>query len=77
VLLEDTVRALRRAKGLTDGAGDKFARVREEPRDTPDPRLAVLRCVECGDTFPVHEDEDSVCPTCGGDRHEAAAEPLL
>jgi Zn finger protein HypA/HybF involved in hydrogenase expression len=40
--------------------------------------LVVVRCLDCGDTFPIHEsDVDAHCPTCGGTRHEPASEPLL
>lgn len=40
--------------------------------------ITILRCRDCGDTFPVDEDEDvPACPTCGGDRLEVAGEPLL
>lgn len=45
---------------------------------TPDDDLVVVRCVDCGDTFPIHESEvDATCPSCDGRRHELAAEPLL
>lgn len=47
---------------------------------TPDEAgdLVVVRCLECGDTFPIHQsDVDAACPTCGGLNHELAAEPLL
>jgi rubrerythrin len=40
--------------------------------------LVVLRCGDCGDTFPIHEgEEDAACPSCGSVRHDPAAEPLL
>ena len=46
--------------------------------DNREASLVVVRCLDCGDTFPVHEsDVDSACPSCGGRRHEPAAEPLL
>jgi rRNA maturation endonuclease Nob1 len=39
--------------------------------------LVVVRCLDCGDTFPIHEGDDATCPSCGGDRVEPAHEPLL
>jgi len=42
------------------------------------PRLIVLRCSACGDTFSVHADEEeNRCPSCGGDEIEPAVEPFL
>jgi Zn finger protein HypA/HybF involved in hydrogenase expression len=38
--------------------------------------LVVLRCSECGDTFPVLQG-DQVCPSCGSAEVDAASEPLL
>jgi rubrerythrin len=38
--------------------------------------VMVLRCSECGDTFPAHEG-DRVCPTCGSTDLDPASEPLL
>ena len=39
--------------------------------------LIVLRCRDCGDTFPMHKGEEVSCPTCGGEDAAPAAEPLL
>jgi Zn finger protein HypA/HybF involved in hydrogenase expression len=39
--------------------------------------VIVLRCSDCGDTYPANDDEEIVCPTCGSDRAEVAGEPLL
>lgn len=40
-------------------------------------RLVVVRCLRCGDTFPVHADAVVACPSCGSTEHAEAAEPLL
>jgi Zn finger protein HypA/HybF involved in hydrogenase expression len=40
-------------------------------------RVVVLRCRECGDTFPQHENQPVKCPTCGSDQADVAGEPLL
>ncbi len=38
----------------------------------------VLRCEDCGDTFPAQGDVTAAtCPTCGSGRLVPAAEPLL
>ena len=37
----------------------------------------VLRCLDCGDVFPVEESADVACPSCGGRRLRVAGEPLL
>jgi rubrerythrin len=39
--------------------------------------VLVLRCSECGDTFPIAVEGDSTCPTCGNAGVYPAAEPLL
>lgn len=39
--------------------------------------LVVMRCAVCGDTFPLHEGDDRICPTCGSDDLHDAHEPLL
>jgi Zn finger protein HypA/HybF involved in hydrogenase expression len=40
-------------------------------------RVVVLRCRECGDTFPQHDTDPVECPTCGSDQADVAGEPLL
>jgi Zn finger protein HypA/HybF involved in hydrogenase expression len=40
-------------------------------------RVIVLRCKQCGDTYPAHDDDPIKCPTCGSDQAEVAGEPLL
>jgi rRNA maturation endonuclease Nob1 len=40
--------------------------------------IVVVRCRDCGDTFPLHEGETgATCPSCGSKDHEPASEPLL
>jgi rRNA maturation endonuclease Nob1 len=39
--------------------------------------LIVLRCGDCGDTFPAEDREGRRCPSCGSDKTEPATEPLL
>jgi rRNA maturation endonuclease Nob1 len=38
--------------------------------------LHILRCADCGDTFPA-EEEAPTCPSCGSDDLRTADEPLL
>lgn len=45
-----------------------------EGSETP---LTILRCKRCGDTFPSHEGEVILCPSCGNDATDEAREPLL
>jgi rRNA maturation endonuclease Nob1 len=39
--------------------------------------VLVLRCSECGDTFPIATEGDSTCPSCGSASVDPATEPLL
>jgi rRNA maturation endonuclease Nob1 len=39
--------------------------------------VLVLRCSECGDTFPLNAEGDSTCPSCGSANVDPATEPLL
>lgn len=39
--------------------------------------LVVVRCVVCGDTFPLHAEDERVCRSCGSDVLSDATEPLL
>ncbi len=39
--------------------------------------VAVLKCLDCGDVFPVHVKEAPACPSCGSRSLEVAGEPLL
>jgi Zn finger protein HypA/HybF involved in hydrogenase expression len=39
--------------------------------------LLIYRCERCGDVFPLHEDQQLRCPTCGSDEVHLASEPLL
>lgn len=43
-----------------------------------DEGFRVLRCEDCGDTFPAGGDVAApVCPSCGSGRVAPASEPLL
>ena len=48
----------------------------EEREISLETAVMVMRCSECGDTFPVHEG-DRVCPSCGSVDVDPASEPLL
>lgn len=39
--------------------------------------IVVMRCAMCGDTFPLHTDDERVCRSCGSDVLGDATEPLL
>jgi Zn finger protein HypA/HybF involved in hydrogenase expression len=39
--------------------------------------LVVVRCDSCGNTFPIHEGDDTGCPECGSAATHPATEPLL
>ena len=46
----------------------------------PDPGsgdVSVLRCGDCGDTFPTDDTAGAKCPSCGSDDLNLATEPLL
>jgi predicted Zn-ribbon and HTH transcriptional regulator len=47
----------------------------EEPQK--EELILVLRCRNCGDTFPAHVGDAPLCPTCAGEEHDEAHEPLL
>lgn len=40
-------------------------------------RIVVLKCRNCGDTYPHDELEPIRCPTCGSAEADVAGEPLL
>lgn len=44
---------------------------------TSETELIVWRCDACGDTFPLHDGDSPVCPSCGNDDVHHATEPLL
>jgi RNA polymerase subunit RPABC4/transcription elongation factor Spt4 len=39
--------------------------------------LVVLSCSNCGNVFPLHPDDEHVCPLCNSDDVHPAGEPLL
>ena len=47
-----------------------------EDESNGDPQLVVLKCEDCGDTFPSGT-PGAACPSCGGKNVREAHEPLL
>ena len=47
------------------------------PSDDGGDPVVILRCADCGDTYPAFGDVEPVCPSCGGERSYLAWEPLL
>ena len=46
--------------------------------NSDEPVLVILKCEDCGDTFPTGNDpESAACPSCGGENVHEAHEPLL
>lgn len=64
------------AGGPIGPGGLNYGVAMPEERETSMESLVVLRCSECGDTFPV-QGGDQVCPSCGSAEVDAASEPLL
>lgn len=48
----------------------------EERETSIEGTVLVLRCSECGDTFPL-DGGDRACPSCGSSQVDPATEPLL
>jgi rRNA maturation endonuclease Nob1 len=47
------------------------------PSDDGGDPVVILRCADCGDTYPSGGDVEHRCPSCGGERSSLAWEPLL
>ena len=39
--------------------------------------LVVLKCSNCGNVWPQHEEDENVCPLCDSRDVHPAGEPLL
>jgi Zn finger protein HypA/HybF involved in hydrogenase expression len=39
--------------------------------------LVILKCSNCGNVFPQHQEDKGVCPLCHGADVHPASEPLL